>query len=128
MTLASSADVEARLGRDLTDVEQPRAAGLLDEASVAVTEWLGCTPEPVPDAVRIVVSRMVARIITAAAGQLTPDPGVSSLQSSMGPFQFTQGYSPDATSGGVWLSRQDKTMLAGHRCRGHAENVGTSRW
>ena len=30
MTLASSADVEARLGRDLTDVEQPRAAGLLE--------------------------------------------------------------------------------------------------
>lgn len=126
MVLASSADVVARLGRPLTADETARVTGLLEEASVMVEGWLQCVPDPVPDAVKIVVSRMVARVLaTAGAG---PGPGVTGMQGAMGPFQMNRTYSPDATSGGVWLTRQDKTMLRPYGCRGKAGNVGTSKW
>lgn len=127
MALAASPDVVDRLGRPLTTDETTRVTGLLDEASALVSGWLGCTPDPVPDAVKIVVSRMVARVFaTDSAGG--PEPGLSSLQATMGPFLVNRGYSSDATSGGVWLTRQDKVMLRPFRCRGRVENVGTSKW
>lgn len=127
MVLASSEDVVARLGRPLTTSETARVTGLLEEASVMAEGWLQCVPDTVPDAVKIVVSRMVARVLTnAAAGG--PEPGVSQVQATMGLFGVTRGFSSDATSGGVWLTRQDKSMLRPYGCRGRAGNVGTSKW
>ena len=127
MVLASSADVVVRLGRPLTTDETARVTGLLEEASVMASEWMRCVPDPVPDSVKIVVSRMVARVFTTAAAG-GPEPGVSQVQATMGLFGVTRGFSPDATSGGVWLTRQDKSMLRPYGCRGRAGNVGTSKW
>ncbi len=128
MVLASSADVVARLGRPLTTDETARVTGLLEEASVMAEGWLQCVPDPVPDAVKIVVSRMVARVLATGPDAGGPDPGVSQIQATMGIFGVTRGFSPDATSGGVWLTRQDKSMLRPYGCRGRAGNVGTSKW
>lgn len=126
MVLASSADVVARLGRPLTTDETARVDGLLEEASVLVEGWMRCVPDPVPAAVKIVVSRMVARVFATAAGDA--DPGVSGMQATMGPFTVNRSFSSDATSGGVWLTRQDKTMLRPYGCRNRVGNVGTSKW
>ena len=126
MVLASSEDVEARLGRPLTTDETARVDGLLEEASVMVEGWLRCLPDPIPDAVEIVVSRMVARVFAAAVDG--PEPGLSTVQATMGPFLVNRGYSSDATSGGVWLTKQDKSTLRPFGCRGRAGNVGTSKW
>lgn len=123
--LADAADVEARLGRTLTTDETARVSGLLEEASVMAGEWMRCVPDPVPDAVRIVVSRMVARVLDAIA---TAEPGVTDVQANMGPFMVNRRLSADANSGGVWLTRQDKNTLRHHSCRGRVGNVGTSKW
>lgn len=123
--LADAADVVARLGRDLTPDETARVGGLLQEASVMAGEWMRCIPDPVPDAVRIVVSRMVARVFSVGD---TTEPAVTDVQATMGVFQVNRRFSPDASSGGVWLTRQDKNMLRRYGCRGRVENVGTSKW
>lgn len=126
MALAASPDVVARLGRPLTTDETARVTGLLDEASELVRGWMRCVPDPVPDAVKIVVSRMVARVF--AAGSSGVEPGVANKQMTAGVYGITRAYSADATSGGVWLTKQDKTMLRPYGCRGHVGNVGTSRF
>lgn len=126
--LASSADVVARLGRNLTTDETARVGGLLEEASVMVEGWMRCVPDPVPDAVKIVVSRMVARVLAVGGADNAPEPGVSQLQATMGIFGVNRSYSSDATSGGVWLTRQDKATLRPFGRRGRVGNVGTSKW
>ena len=119
--LATTVDVSERLGRQPTTEEAARIPGLLAEATVAAVEFLGCTPDPVPDVVPIVVSRMVARTLGADIPV-----GVSSAEQTMGPFGSTRRFSADATSGGVWLTRQDKNQLRRHGCRGRVENAATA--
>lgn len=128
MALATSQDVVDRLGRPLSTDETARVTGLLDEASVMVEGWMRCVPDPVPDAVKIVVSRMVARVLAVGGADNAPEPGVSQLQATMGIFGVNRSYSSDATSGGVWLTKQDKATLRPFGCRGHVGNVGTSKW
>ena len=108
MLLATQADVEKRLSRSLTEEEAQFLDGPLEEASALVEAWCGRKfTEPVPDAVRIVVSRMVARTVEA------PEvlPGLESEQVSAGSFQQTSRFGSDSMSGGPWLTRKDKTML-----------------
>ncbi|CQD15729.1 hypothetical protein BN970_07148 [Mycolicibacterium conceptionense] len=128
MALATSQDVVDRLGRPLSTDETARVTGLLDEASVMVEGWMRCVPDPVPDAVKIVVSRMVARVLAVGGADNAPEPGVSQLQATMGIFGVNRSYSSDATSGGVWLTKQDKATLRPFGCRGRVGNVGTSKW
>lgn len=128
MVLASSADVVARLGRPLTTDETARVTGLLEEASAMVEGWLQCVPDPVPNAVKIVVSRMVTRVLAVGGADNAPEPGVSQLQATMGIFGVNRSFSSDATSGGVWLTKQDKSTLRPYGCRGRVGNVGTSKW
>lgn len=122
--LAVQVDVEARLGRPLTVEETARVDGLLTEASAAVAGWLRHTPDPVPAEVAVVASRMVARAFSAGG----TEPGLTQVQATMGPFGVTRGFSADATSGGIWMTRQDKMILQPFRRTSRAENVGTSRW
>lgn len=128
MALATSQDVVDRLGRPLSTDEAARVTGLLDEASVMVEGWLRCVPDPVPDAVKVVVSRMVARVLAVGGADNAPEPGVSQLQATMGIFGVNRSFSSDATSGGVWLTKQDKSTLRPYGCRGRVGNVGTSKW
>ncbi|MFV8169832.1 hypothetical protein [Mycolicibacterium peregrinum] len=128
MALATSQDVADRLGRPLSTDETARVTGLLDEASVMVEGWLRCVPDPIPDAVKIVVSRMVARVLAVGGADNAPEPGVSQLQATMGIFGVNRSFSSDATSGGVWLTKQDKATLRPFGCRGRVGNVGTSKW
>lgn len=122
MTLAADPDVVARLGRPLTTDENGRVDGLLDEASALVEGWLGFTPDPVPSAVTIVTSRMVARALTAS----TPIPGLTDQQMTAGVYGVTQRFSADSSSGGVWLTRQDKIMLRPYGKRGMVMNFPTA--
>lgn len=125
MVLARREDVETRLGRTLSPDEEPLVSGLLEEASELVIGWLRCTPDPVPDGVRIVVSRMVSRLLTQAAGELGAPNGASSVQASAGPYQITRNYGSDSSSNAPWLSRADKTILRRFSCRGRVGNVST---
>lgn len=126
VALASRGDVEARLGRSLTTAEQPRADGLLEEAGVIVLAYLGADaePDPVPAAVRVVTSRMVARVLLRdAAG--TPD-GAESVATTTGPFARTVAFGASSSSGGPWLSATDKATLSAHRVGGGLSSVAIS--
>jgi hypothetical protein len=111
--LATRQDVAKRLADgldDATDVED-----LLDEASVMVEEHLRRTyaeDDTVPTAVTIVVSRMVARRVSADAdsADAVPD-GVSSLMAT----DFQASFAEPFVSVGVWLNRTDKMMLRRYR-------------
>lgn len=126
--LASVTDVERRLGRELDAAETSRADGLLEEASVLVEEYLGHTPAPVPDTVRVVTSRMVARVLSAPKGASATAlaPGQLSSQMSMGPFGRSATYEPGSTSGGPWLEAKDKATLRRHRLNGGMVSVAMS--
>ena len=87
-----------------------RVAGLLNEASVLVVGYLGFDPtdtDPlIPDSVRIVTSRMVARVLEQSAPV-----EASSASSTAGPFGSTVQFTPGTTSRQPWLTRQDKITL-----------------
>lgn len=119
MMLATTADVEQRLGRELAEDEITRVDGLLEEASELVTAECRPLPTPTPTAVRIVTSRIVARVLTGP----TDMTGVESTQVSAGSFQLSRNFNSDGVSGGPWLSKTDRKMLRGWR-RG-VVNVGT---
>lgn len=123
--LAESEDVRERLGRPLTETESDRVDGLLDEASLLVEAWIGCSPDPVPDAVRVTVSRMAARALQAAESG-APTDGANSVAATSLSFSHTRNYPSAVSQGGVWLSRQDRIMLRSYRRSGYAINVPTS--
>ena len=124
--LASVTDVERRLGRELDEAELSRTEGLLEEASVLVEEYLNQTPDPVPDAVRVVTSRMVARVLSApkGTGATALAPGQTSATMSMGVFSRSANFEPGSTSGGPWLEAKDKASLRRHRRGGGMTSVG----
>lgn len=107
MLLASLDDVEARLARLLTSSEQVRASALLVEASASVRAWLRRVPDPVPDDVSLVVSRMVARVIVAPTGPTHLD----QFTQAAGPFSHSGTFTDGATSGSPWMTKDDKRIL-----------------
>lgn len=117
MALATQADVEARLGRDLTDAEAAGIADRLDDASAVVVGYAGRSfePAPYPSAVVGVVAKMVARSLTAAdsVGFVT--------QQNAGPFSVS--YNGAAATGDVWLTAADKLALRPHRRGGGLSSV-----
>lgn len=114
--LATQEDVEAWLGRSLTATEASRVAALLARAEAIVLGHLGCSeaPDPVPDAVRWTVAEMVGRTFDASGRA-----GVQQVSVDDGSVMFT----PDASSGSVWLSRSDKLALRPYRCTGGLSSV-----
>lgn len=105
--LATVEDVGARLGEPVGDADIPRVEGLIEEASALVEAHLGKTFEVVPDTVRIVVSRMVARVLQA------PTDGFHTESSSFtaGPFSKNVKYSAGGSGGAPWLTAVDRKML-----------------
>lgn len=105
MAYATSADVESRLGRTLTAEEAQRFPGLLEEASVLVEGHCGRVFDPVPTAVRVVVSKTIAQALTAPRSV----EGVSSEQLVAGPFSRQYSFTGEGQS--VWLGASAKRML-----------------
>lgn len=113
MILATRQDVSDRLEGELAD--DVDVESLLDEASVMVEEHLRRTfteDDDIPRAVAIVVSRMVARRLSANSDDATSVPdGVSQL----GATDFQASFAEPFVSMGVWLNRTDKVMLRRYR-------------
>ena len=61
--VATTSDVEKRLGRELDEDETLVVDGLLEEAEVLIEGYLGHIPSPVPRRIVVVASRMVARVL-----------------------------------------------------------------
>ena len=120
MALATQADVEARLARALSEDEATRLPVLLSDATALVAGHLGrdYTPELYPAPVAGVVARMVARLL--AQGNVTP--GLESTTEAAGPFSRGFKYG-GGSSGDVYLSATDKTMLRPYRLGGGLSSV-----
>lgn len=135
MSLASLADVAARLRRDLTTEEQSWVPDLIDEASAIVSGYLGVdlgetgvvggdgVSDAVPAAVRIVVSRMVARAMRQADTSAAPVAGVESMGRTMGPFTEQWKLRDGAGSGSPWLENVDRITLKRYRVGGGMTSV-----
>lgn len=98
--VATTSDVEKRLGRELEEDELVMAEGLLEEAEILIEGFLGSIPSPVPRRVTVVASRMVARVLEQ------PDQEAfyaESVQHSAGPFSETKRYSTGASGGSTRL-------------------------
>lgn len=116
--LASKTDVEGRLRRDLTDDESAWIEGVLEEASVLVAAYCGGrTFDPVPDAVRIVTSRVAARALSAR------DDGAQTLQDEADIYKQTVTLTADASNGGVWLTKADRLQLRPWTTRGRGFSI-----
>lgn len=101
--LATAADVEDRLWRDLADGEVHRVAGLLDELTAdALTRVpeLSAIEQPAPLAVRVVVSRAVVDAFGARTDGVAAE--------TVGPF--TRRY-VDGSARGVRLSDEQVSDL-----------------
>lgn len=119
MALATQPDVEARLGRSLTDEEEARLPSLLDDASSVVIGYCRTDfePAPYPTAVVGVVAKMVVRAIGRPVGT-----GAEFIeQQNAGPFGVR--FSAASASGDVWLTASDKIALRPHRVGGGMTSV-----
>lgn len=116
MALATQADVQDDLGRDLTATEASRVAALLARADAVVLGYLGCAeePDPVPAALTASVAAIVARALSAAAPI-----GAQSVRVDDASVSYYAG----AESGGLWLTPTDKLALRPYRCGGGLTSV-----
>lgn len=110
--LASLTDLDSRIPG--VEYDEETALGLLQEASILVESYLGKGfKDPIPETIRVVVSRMVARVIEA--------PKETAFQQSSsftaGPFGKSVTHSHGGSGGAPWLTASDKTMLAPYRRR-----------
>jgi len=109
MALATSDDVEAALGRSLTeDVDT-----LLEEASDLVVGYLHTTPDPVPGAVARVVATMVVAVLNK--------PEVSTADYDAGGYNMVREAAAvrvgveSATTSGPWLTNALRQRLNPYR-------------
>jgi hypothetical protein len=116
---AMAADVEDRLGRDLTDGETARLDALLEDAAATVFGYLGdcwTADSDVPSPIIGVIAKVVTRSLERGGGT-----EAFVTNQSAGPF--TVGYSAAATGGDVWLTASDKLALRPYRCGGGLVSV-----
>lgn len=85
--LATVEDLEARLGRDLTDAEQDRAQALLDDASAMIRAYTGQTFEQVTD--DVVVLRVQGGIVRLPQRPVTAVTSVVAIGGGLGVPDFT---------------------------------------
>lgn len=110
MALASAADVEKALQRDLTTAEADHVEDQLEEASDLVLGYLGCPSiaDPVPGPIVRVVASMVAALLRSSAVPENTDQITAGEYS----LRMTEG----STSKGPWLTKALMTRLHPYRC------------
>jgi|GEM_PF-1651107 len=106
MAFASEADVEARLGRDLTAAEQTMVTFLLDAASAVVAnaadkEVADVVPEP--EILRFVTVEVIARAISNPSG-------LYSQTKSLGQFSHSQTFRKELSSD-LFLTDTEETLV-----------------
>lgn len=113
--MVSLDEVATRLDDGLDGIGDDQVLALINEAEALVVGYLGrdFTGQSVPDPVRFVVARMVARVLESPKEQVH----LESLQASAGPFAHTAKFGHGGSGGAPWLSATDKTMLAPYRRR-----------
>ena len=130
VVFCAKTDVEKRLRRTLTADETTWLPGMIEEAQALVASYLACPSDRfddgVPDAVVLVTSRMVARVIQEGD---TVDPelfGAVQVGATAGPFSQQATFQAGARTGAPWLTKADKSVLDPYRCSGKAFSIDTA--
>ena len=107
MAYATVSDIEARLGRELTETEEDVCSVLLDDAAVIID---AVALNASADAKKVVSCRMVLRTVGAEAQTGVP---VGATQGSMTALGYTQSWtiSGGGSSGELYLSKADRRIL-----------------
>ena len=107
MAYATSADVEARLGRALTDKEIEQCYALLDDAAILIDAVYS---KAAPDAKKAVSCRMICRAM-ATTDLSIPIGASQGSQSALGySTSWTMG---SGSTGELYLAKTDRQMLGG---------------
>ena len=106
-TYATMDDIEARLGRELTETEEDVCDALLEDAAVIID---ATAPNASAAAKKVVSCRMVLRTVGAEAQTGVP---VGATQGSMTALGYTQSWtiSGGGSSGELYLSKADRRIL-----------------
>lgn len=113
MAFATTQDVAARLGRELTTAEDETAEYLLDAATSVVTEAVGKdddwasdleASDDIPNVVRIVTTELAVR----ALGNPT---GAQSVQETLGQYSHSVRYAGIYEGGGLLLTATEEMLL-----------------
>lgn len=110
----------------LTLIEEDRASvDLLIEEALDLVEGYTLEDFRGMDEIPPTVSRVVLRIVIRSLQQGDSEVmfGATSRQDTAGPFNRSIGFEAGTTSGGVWLTKQDKVKLR----RWAGGNAGTVR-
>lgn len=107
MAYATSDDVAARLGRELTETEEDVVDVLLDDAAVIID---AAAPNASSDAKKVVSCRMVLRTIGSEGQSGVP---MGATQGSMSALGYSQSWtiSGGGSSGELYLSKADRRIL-----------------
>src|SRR5699024_5881722 len=92
------------------EVSPKRLEWLMREAEAVIRSYRPALPEDTtdwPNAAKVVAMRVVSRAFDA--GDVPA--GASSLNTSAGPFSMSTSFESGSTTGGVWLSKQDRILL-----------------
>ncbi len=104
MAYATYEDVQARLGRTLTQTEQETCEVLLDDAAVMIDTVNANAPA---DNKKIVSCRMVIRALGSDL-----DVPIGATQGSMAGLGYSQSWTMQSgTSGELYLGKEDKRLL-----------------
>lgn len=109
-------------GMPLEEISPTRFEWLLKEAEAVIRSYRPALPEGTddwPTAAKVVAMRVVSRAFDA--GDVPA--GASSLNTSAGPFSMSTSFEPGSTSGGVWLSKQDRILLRGRGGGAYSVNM-----
>lgn len=101
-------------GMPVEDIAPERFEWLLAEAEALIRATKPSLPDDVaewPQSAVIVGMRVVARAYAQESGSVPI--GTTQQQNTAGPFSQSRSFSSDSTSGGLWLSKQDKFLLRG---------------
>lgn len=105
-TYATTDDIEARLGRELTETEEDVCDALLEDAAVIID---ATAPNASADAKKVVSCRMVLRVIGTEAQAGVP---MGATQGSMSALGYSQSWTiSGGASGELYLSKADRRIL-----------------
>lgn len=105
-------ELETRLGEDIPEDAVAQVRQLVMDATSVVEGYIGQrVGDPVPDAVRSVVGRMVCRALGQESGDAQAPVGATGMMNVAGSFTRQLQWSSGSTDGGVWISSQEKLML-----------------
>lgn len=114
MAYATYTDVEARLGRTLSQSEQAQCTTLLDDAAVIIDTY---NADAAADNKKVVSCRMVMRVMGDGADASIP---MGATQGSMSGLGYAQSWTiSNGASGEIYLSKTDKQLL------GYANKIGS---